>query len=103
MSRHSGCPASRGWSSWSLSFFAWMLSRIRHRPPPCRGPLAPFEMTAADRRSLCGRHAVGLAAILVAYLLTTILRSIRADFAAELWQGLEAIPPRRSCSASPRC
>jgi hypothetical protein len=34
------------------------------------------------------RHGPGLAGIVLAYLLITVLRSLRADFAPEIWAGL---------------
>jgi hypothetical protein len=69
--------------------FVWMLTRI---PPPSsadaasRGERRP--MTTADRRAFFRRYASGLTLLVLVYLLTTILRSIRADFAPEIWQGL---------------
>jgi hypothetical protein len=45
-------------------------------------------MTSADRRILARRYGYGLAALVLMYLMVTILRSLRADFAAEIWQGL---------------
>jgi hypothetical protein len=66
-----------------------MLVRI---PPPDGDDVASrSERTPMDRRrraELVGRYAPGLAAIIGVYLLITIARSIRADFAPELWQGL---------------
>lgn len=72
-----------------------MLSVI---PPPsasdiaARAPRPP--MTKGERRDLFWRYAIGLTSLVVAYLLITIVRSIRADFAPELWRGLgeEAAP-----------
>ncbi|MFM7101467.1 MAG: DUF5690 family protein, partial [Verrucomicrobiota bacterium] len=40
------------------------------------------------RRAFLVRHAPGLAAIVLAYLVITVLRSLRADFAPELWAAL---------------
>lgn len=68
-----------------------MLARI---PPPdehdraARAERAPLSRT--ERRALWGRYAAGLSAIVVVYLLITILRSVRADFAPELWRSLGA-------------
>lgn len=45
-------------------------------------------LSRVERRDLWSRHAVGLSAIVVLYLLVTILRSVRADFAPELWHSL---------------
>jgi hypothetical protein len=72
-----------------LSLFTWMLSRIT--PPTAADLQARCErtvMTAADRKSLCARHAVGIGAIILSFVLCTVLRSLRADFAPELWKGL---------------
>ncbi|WDI41925.1 DUF5690 family protein [Bremerella sp. P1] len=51
-------------------------------------------MTPQDRWSLFSRYALGLSILVAIYLLITIIRSIRADFAAELWGdlGQEAVP-----------
>jgi hypothetical protein len=45
-------------------------------------------MTSAERITLLRRHGLGLLGIVLAYLLITILRSLRADFAPEIWGGL---------------
>jgi hypothetical protein len=72
-----------------LLIFVSMLSRI---PPPTkndefrRSRRAP--MTTEDRRLLFLKYAKGLTPLLCAYLLLTILRSVRADFAPEIWKGL---------------
>jgi MFS family permease len=69
--------------------FVWMLQRI---PPPtpadvqARSPRVP--MTREDRRGWLRRHGLGIALISFAYLLVTVLRSLRADFAPELWTAL---------------
>jgi hypothetical protein len=47
-------------------------------------------MNSAERRRFFWRYALGLALLVSAYLLVTILRSIRADFAPEIWAGLQA-------------
>lgn len=69
--------------------FIFLLSRI---PPPSmedeklrikRGP-----MLAKDRREFFRRHAVGLCGLLLIYVLLTIVRSLRDDFAVEIWQEL---------------
>lgn len=69
-----------------LLIFVWMLARI---PPPApddvshRGQREPMDRT--DRRRFFRRYAVGLSLLLLVYLAVTILRSIRADFAPEIW------------------
>lgn len=45
-------------------------------------------MPRAERRAFLERHGLGLALIGLAYLLITVLRSLRADFAPEIWKGL---------------
>ena len=72
-----------------LLVFVWMLKQI---PPPTLDDEAARSrrttMTAAERISLLRRHGLGLLGIVLAYLLITILRSLRADFAPEIWAGL---------------
>jgi hypothetical protein len=74
-----------------LAGFVWMLRQI---PPPspedvaARSARAP--MSAAERRAMLLRHGPGLAGIIFAYLMVTVLRSIRADFAPEIWAALGA-------------
>ncbi len=69
--------------------FTWLLSRI---PPPGADDIAKRSarppMTRADRRLLLSNHAFGLTTIIGCYVLLTVLRSIRADFAPEIWRGL---------------
>jgi hypothetical protein len=67
----------------------WMLSRI---PPPseqdilARAGRAPLKR--ADRRWLLSRHAAGLALLATVFTAVTVLRTLRADFAREVWDGL---------------
>jgi len=78
-----------------LWIFVWMLGQI---PPPDpsdekeRQKRAP--MAAADRKRYFLKHAPILLAICLAYVLITLVRSLRADFAPELWKalGMEATP-----------
>jgi hypothetical protein len=74
-----------------LVLFVWMLQRI---PPPSAEDIAAraerLPMNHADRRAMFRRYAPGLVGITVAYLLITVLRSMRADFAPELWAALGA-------------
>ncbi len=66
-----------------------MLARI---PPPTTKDIETrskrVQMNRDDRWFLMRRYGFGLAMLVVMYLLVTILRSIRADFAAEIWIGL---------------
>lgn len=69
----------------------WMLSRIpapSHLDVAARSARTP--MNRAERLAFFRRYAVGLILLVVVYLLITILRSVRADFAREIWGGLEA-------------
>src|SRR5262249_16716386 len=72
-----------------LLLFAWMLSRI---PAPSAADVAArserVPMGAADRRAFYGRYALGLSLLLAVSLLVTVLRSVRDDFAPEIWRGL---------------
>jgi hypothetical protein len=72
-----------------LAGFVWMLRQI---PPPDAGDVAARSerapMNAVERGSLVRRYAPGLIAISAVYLLVTVLRSMRADFAPEIWAGL---------------
>jgi hypothetical protein len=67
-------------------------SILKRMPPPdARDVAARSErstMAAADRRRFLKRYGFGLAPIVLMYLLVTILRSVRADFAPEIWAGL---------------
>ncbi len=69
--------------------FVWMLRQI---PPPTAADVAAraerAPMPPAARRAMRRRYAPGLLGIAVAYLLITVLRSIRADFAPEIWAAL---------------
>lgn len=72
-----------------LLVFVWMLSRI---PPPDPADVALRSerraMSREDRSALLRRHGPGLFLIVAAFFLVTIARSIRADFAPEIWRGL---------------
>lgn len=72
-----------------LVVFVWMLGQI---PPPSDSDVAARSarapMTGAERFAMVRRHGVRLFGIMVAYLLITVLRSVRADFAPEIWAGL---------------
>jgi hypothetical protein len=72
-----------------LMVFAWMLSQV---PAPseadriARTERAP--MAATERRAFFNRYAIGLSLLIGVYLLVTVLRSVRDDFAPEIWRGL---------------
>jgi len=69
--------------------FVWLLGQI---PPPSeedqqlRSQRSP--MNRDQRRTFFRRHSVGLIGLLIIYSLLTIVRSIRDDFAVEIWQEL---------------
>lgn len=69
--------------------FVWMLRVI---PPPDSSDLLArserLPMTGRERIEMLRRHGFALLAILLAYLLITVLRSVRADFAPEIWTSL---------------
>jgi hypothetical protein len=72
-----------------LLLFVWMLTRI---PPPDVQDVAlrsqRSTMNRNQRVEMLRRHGAGLFMIIFAFLLVTIARSIRADFAPEIWRGL---------------
>lgn len=78
-----------------LLLFAWMLTKI---PPPDRGDVAQRSarppMDRMDRAGILQRHSWGILAIVAAYLLVSIARGVRADFAPEIWKalGITAVP-----------
>ncbi len=72
-----------------LGLFVWMLQRIPC--PTVEDVLARSErtpMSGRDRIHMFRRHGTGLLLVVIAYVLITVLRSIRADFAPEIWLGL---------------
>lgn len=72
-----------------LLISVWMLTRI---PPPDAADVQQrherVPMTSHQRRTVFWKYAPGLILLTGTYLLLTILRSLRADFAPELWQGM---------------
>lgn len=72
-----------------LLFFVWMLTRTA--PPTAADIAARSErplLTPADRRRFIRRYAGGLIPLVTMYLLVTVVRSVRSDFAPEIWAGL---------------
>jgi hypothetical protein len=73
-----------------LLLFVWMLTRI---PAPslqdvaARSERAP--MNRSDRWGFFWRYAAGLTLLVLVFLLVTVLRSVRADFAPEIWAGMQ--------------
>lgn len=72
-----------------LAICVLMLSKI---PPPTAHDIAARSerttMNRDERRSFVVRHAIGLIPLSLMYLLVTVVRSIRADFAPEIWRSL---------------
>lgn len=77
-----------------LGICVWMLSRI---PPPSPRDIEHrserMPINRAERWAFFGRYAWGLGLLLAVYLLVTIMRSMRADFAPEIWAGLRQEVP----------
>jgi hypothetical protein len=72
-----------------LLLFVWMLTRIP--APSSRDIAARSERAPMDRRKrwlFLRQYGVGLTLLVSIYVLFTVLRSVRADFAPEIWQGL---------------
>ena len=76
-----------------LLFFVWMLTQI---PRPSQADESHRQvrtvMRRADRWHYLIKYAWGLSPIIIVYLLTNIIRSIRGDFARELWTDLGVDP-----------
>jgi hypothetical protein len=72
-----------------LLLFTWMLTRI---PRPSRQDVAARSertpMNGAERWSFFRRYAAGLTMLVLVYLLITILRSVRGDFARRIWDSM---------------
>ena len=75
-----------------LLLFAWMLSRI---PAPSVADIAARSVRApmdgAERWAFYRRYGLGLSLLIFVYLLVTILRSVRDDFAPEIWTALGVV------------
>ena len=73
----------------ALLLFVWMLAQI---PPPGPSDVAlrslRTPMNRGERRGFFRRYSLGIVLIVLVYLLVTVMRSIRADFAPEIWSGL---------------
>jgi hypothetical protein len=83
-------PFAAGWIfSIPLLGFVAMLTRIP-RPTEAdeahRGRREPMD--SSRRWRFFRSYALGLSLLIFVYLLITILRSVRADFAPQIWQGL---------------
>ena len=72
-----------------LLLVVWMLTRIA--PPTKEDVVARTErgtLNAVERWTLFRRYAIGISLLVGIYLLLTLMRSFRADFAPEIWRGL---------------
>lgn len=71
------------------AIFIFMLSKVA---PPSKEDIlkrtARVPMSAQDRWHFFSKYAPGIVGIVVVYLFVTLLRSVRADFAPELWNDL---------------
>ena len=72
-----------------LLLSVWLLSKI---PPPSSSDVAHrserLPMNRAQRHAFFRRHWVGLVALVFVYIMLTVMRSIRDDFAVEIWHEL---------------
>lgn len=72
-----------------LAGAAWLLDRT---PPPDRLDLEARSerrpMTGEERRAFLQKFLLGIVLLVAAYLLLTVLRDLRDNFAAEMWEEL---------------
>ncbi len=72
-----------------LLLFIWMLTKI---PPPTEHDKAHraerLPMDVKQRKRYFTKYGTALGGILMAYLLCTLLRSLRSDFAPEIWSSI---------------
>ena len=72
-----------------LTGFVAMLQAL---PPPSpedeEARMVRVPMTSADRANWLRRHGPGIGCVTAGYLLITVLRSLRSDFAPEIWRAL---------------
>lgn len=77
-----------------LLVFVWMLTRI---PAPSADDVAArgerVAMDGGDRWRFFWRYAVGLTLLVSVYVLVSVLRGVRDDFAPEIWKGLGVSEP----------
>lgn len=74
-----------------IAISTWMLAQIP--PPDERDTESRSEraaMTGLDRKVMLQRYGFGLAAVAVFYLLVTVMRSLRDDFAPQILTGMGA-------------
>ena len=72
--------------------FGICVAILAKTPPPTARDIAArnkrFTMRYEERSAFVRRYALGLVPLVVMYLFVTIVRSIRADFAPEIWREL---------------
>lgn len=72
-----------------LGLSLWMLSRI---PSPSAEEVAKRAardpMTAADRKKLLAKYRIPISLFVLLYLLLTLIRDVRDNFAVEIWTAL---------------
>lgn len=72
-----------------MACFVWMLAQI---PPPTPADVAQrtarVPMDGRQRWRFFWTYAAGLSSLLLMYMLITVLRSMRSDYATEIWNGL---------------
>ncbi len=72
-----------------LLISVWLLKQI---PPPSVGDvalrMARVPMNRQARWGFYGRYGVGLTMLILVFILLTIIRSLRDDFAVEIWRDL---------------
>jgi hypothetical protein len=84
-----------------LLLFTWMLTRIpQPTPQDVEARSERLPMNRAERWDMFRRYAIGLSLLVLVYLLITILRSVRADFAPEIWTGLQGTAPPENFALS---
>lgn len=74
-----------------LLFFVWLLRRIP--PPDERDIQARTKRETMDRAArwrFLRRHSVSLLGLVLVYVLLTVGRNLRDDYAVEIWAGLDA-------------
>lgn len=68
------------------------VAMLRYIPPPSPSDEALRSvrrpMGREERRSFLRRHAMGLSILVTVYVLLTVMRSLRDDFAVEIWEEL---------------
>jgi hypothetical protein len=72
-----------------LILFVWMLAQIpppNHRDVELRSPRLP--MRREDRQRVLRSWGFGLGLLVIGYTLLTVVRSLRDDFAVEIWRDL---------------